>query len=165
MKRIPESLLRKVEAEAKPPVKKVGTYTAEIFAAVADIKAAEKLGKDMSPAWMRLREIIDEAASHGDATAFEDMQKALKNLNVAASHFTIRSGEQQWEITSGRMLNPPIRPVTVALVKAIRDFQFDRNRAPDRQEILTAMNKILENGIDETELSRQLTRLGWNELI
>lgn len=165
MRPIPRELLDAAEAAASVPVKKIGTHTAEIFAAVADIKAAEKLGEDMVPAWQRLRETVDRAAAAGDAAALDDMQKALKNLRVASTHVQIKTGNKELEITTGRMLNAPLRPVTLALVKAIRDFQFDRDRAPDRQEILDGMAKLLPEGIDESELSRQLTRLGWNHLI
>jgi hypothetical protein len=47
------------------------------------------------------------------------------------------------------------------MIDAIMNLQEDSRRAPTRQEILDA----IDSPIDETELSRQLTRLGWNDLI
>lgn len=164
MKQIPNELLLRAEREARPPVKKSNLRTGEIFAAVAHLKAAERLQKSPEPAWKALRNILDDAAERGDYTAFDDLQKALSKLEVNTVEITI-SGEDGGNIVLGKQTNPPRAPVTVGIIQAIKNLQFATSRAPTRKEIIDEFSRMDPDGIDETELSRQLTRLGWNDLI
>lgn len=58
-------------------------------------------------------------------------------------------------------------PLTFHLVLTIRDLQKSLDRVPFRDEILDSIGERMpENkGMDEPELSRQLKKLGWSELI
>jgi hypothetical protein len=165
MKKIPEDMLRAAEEDAAAPVKKVSKFTGRIFSIVADLKAAEKLGMPIEPAWQSLREVLDEAASEGEFAAFDDQQKALASLNVGAAHISVTSGKNRWDFAQGFSKNKARSPKTMAFIQAIRNLQGGKNRAPTRQEILDEMSRMLVDGVDDTEVSRQLTRLGWNDLI
>ena len=58
---------------------------------------------------------------------------------------------------------PVKKPVTLAMVQAIRNIQGKVQRAPTRREILSELEKA--SAIDDTELCRQLVKLGWQEMI
>jgi hypothetical protein len=165
MKPIPESDLRAAELEASPPVKQVHKYTAAIFSIVADMKAAKKIGMPLKHGWQRLRDVLDAAMEEDDATALDDLKKALANLEVGSARITVTSGKHKWEWAEGHAKNKPIAPVTMAFIQAIRNIQGRSNRAPTRQEILDEINLILVDGVDETEVSRQISRLAWNDII
>jgi hypothetical protein len=166
MKPIPEILLQRAEADARPPVKRLNGFTASIFSAVGNIKAAERLGMPLLPEWNCLREILDEAAAANDATAFDDLQKALKGLEVGAAHITVTIGKrdtgEQLHFAQGHQKNSFRAPQTLELVQAVRQIQHRENRAPKRQEIIKQMNQA---AYDDAALHRHLEKLGWLELL
>ena len=72
-------------------------------------------------------------------------------------------------IVVGMPKNRPRQRVTYAIVFAVDILQTVLDRPPTRAEIMdfVATHEAMpENmAIDETEVSRQLTKLGWNEFI
>jgi hypothetical protein len=151
-------------------VRKVTETTLAVFYAAGGIIAARRAGTDASQAWGGLREVLDEAVKSGDLTAFDEMAKAWEKFTETppesiTATVTFPGGEPPIVITHGEWRWIPKAAVTVAMIDAIDRLQSRMNRAPDRQEILKEVGKILPGGMDDTELSRQLTRLGWNDML
>ncbi len=163
MKKIPHDMLVLARRDASTPARSVNKHTEEIFRLVADIVAFQKSRQNPTPAWDKLKCVLDQAMADSDYTALDDLAKAWKNTEVKAWIFSSKAADGTLTpfYTSGQIVNSPRSPITVAMIDAIMNLQEDSRRAPTRQEILDA----IDSPIDETELSRQLTRLGWNDLI
>lgn len=170
MKPIPEKDLAKAELDVSIPVKKnkLGTYTASIAQAVANFKAAERYGNEMVLAerWNEINNLINEAVMAGDTSALDDLAKfrnPLKPLSSESFRLKLKDGKNLIDISWGEITSPARQPVTVIMIESIRSIQNRINRAPTRREIADEMAERI--AIDDTEISRQLTRLGWNDLI
>jgi hypothetical protein len=165
MKKISDEALELARMTAALPVRKVTETTLRVFTATADIHAAKLAGTDAGPAWALLRAVLDEAVAKGDYTAFDEASKAWEKftperVEAVTATLTFPGGEPPIVISQGEF-RPTLRLVTIAMIEAIERLQDRRNRAPTRQEILDEIDET----IDETELARQLTRLGWNGLL
>ncbi len=156
MKKIPADLLNEADMAASIPVKKVGAETSNVYDAVCGIRAARQLKKKAGQPWKQLRDILDSAVESGNFSAFDDFAKAWERMDVSAfslgKHFV------------GFPSSKPREPVTRNIVSAVRGLQFVNGRAPTRGEIL---DKLAELGcaIDEAQLSRQLKKMRWQNLI
>jgi len=79
-----------------------------------------------------------------------------------------------WDDCDSKHHNPR-RPLTKEIIQAISVLQFDLKRAPSRPEVLDYLaihcGDLNHEGdpqgisIDESELCRQLKRLGWQDLL
>ncbi len=167
MKKIPNELLWNACAEAAVPVKKLTPHSVDVWRAVANLKAAGQKQHGEREAFNQLQSVMSEAFAGGEHEILDEVTKAQKNSMVRATRsWTIRrEGQDDVELTKGTLLNTPRARVTLAIVEAIIELQSIRERAPTRQEVLDVAGKSLENGLDETELSSQLTKLGWNGLL
>lgn len=165
MKKIPHDTLVLARREAIIPARKVNPRTEEVFRMAAHLIAHRRSGQCPAQAWGELRQVLDEAMTDGDWTVMDDLAKAWQNVKLSAWVFSsnMPDGTTVPFHSMGEITNPPRAPITVAVIDAISDFQFESTRAPTRQEILDAM--VATTPIDETELSRQLGRLGWSDLI
>ena len=175
MKPIPDAILEDALSRAILPVKQFDELTLHIYQSVADLMTARQAGNDPTKEWDDLKRVLDQAVKDNEWEAFSDLAKAWNKLKIETSSFT-NNGVKS---THGKVMNPPRAPVTAALIRAIMylqeskwvayrisedEFEFIYEGYVTRKEILDEM-AIDGMAIDESELSRQLTRLEWNNLI
>jgi hypothetical protein len=167
MKKIPNELLWQACAEAAVPVKKLTAQSVDVWRAVADLKAALQNRHGEKEAFKRLQTVMGDAFADGAHKVLEEVAKAQEKSMVRTTRaWSIRQeGREEIEITRGTLTNAPRARVTLAIAQAILQLQDSTERAPTRREILDVAGKSLENGLDETELSSQLTKLGWNDML
>lgn len=156
MKKIPADLLNETDMAASIPVKKVGPESSNVYDAVCGIRGAQQLKRKADQPWKKLRDILDRAVESGDFSAFDDFAKAWEKMDVEA--FLL--GEHWVAFPSSK----PREPVTRNIVSAVSVLQFFNGRAPTRGEILDKLGE-LGCAIDEAQLSRQLKKMGWQNLI
>ena len=169
MPKISDETLDAAESTASTPTKKLNGFTTDVFNAVAHFRAGKTAGLPLNEFWPALRGVLDAAAEAGDWTAFDDLGKALQRVEVETIQVTItehQGGDATVIRTAiGELTNPPRQPKTITLIHAIRQLQSKAGRAPTRQEIIDKVSVLDPDGMDETELSRQLKNLGWQDLI
>jgi len=168
MKKIPREILERAHAAAATPRKTLHKHTPAISEATKELRAAIRHNRDQHEAWNKLRVILDKAAAACEWSAIDDFAALWKSMAVSSTVFslTLGKGDEQ-KLVSSRISNPPQRRITLVLIEAINSLQFgieSLNRAPSRQEILKEMERH-GCALDDTELSRQLGRLGWQEMI
>lgn len=162
--KIPSVVLDSINAHANVPFKQVNAFTVRICDAVESIKGAKAIGTDASRGWNELKRIIDDAVGQGDFSAFDDMAKAWESLEVKTGKI-ILSGASVRTVT-GRKNLP--RAKTPRLIATALDLLQDQlGRIPTRRELLDFMasNPAMPENIamDDSELSRQLKKLGLQE--
>lgn len=169
MKPIPDEMLDAAIRRSVIPVKPApAPLDLRVWEAVAELKAAEKLREpDMiEAARRRLLETFDEASRESPARALDAMSKAHVKAEVTTRRFTVTRGDDDPKVfTTFWLANAPRRRVTLCIILAIRDLQRWTGRAPTRQAILDRCGETDMKGVSETELSHQLTELGWNDLL
>lgn len=167
MRKIPDSLLWDAIGQAAVPVKSPSDFSAEIWEAVAHLKAATAEKHGVKEAWQRLRSIVDRQMDDGNSGVLDELAKAQSRAEVeTARRWTIKQDAREpVNMTQGRLKNIPREPALLEMLWAIVRLQRDMERAPTRREILDAVGKSRIGGYDETSLSKHLTRLGWNDLL
>lgn len=165
---IPKNKLFLAYAEAALPVKKITRDSVALWEAVANLKIAGKSGVNVDDAKVALqRAMIDALDGTDHQTVMDEIAKAQTKSEVKVDRvFTVtREGRTVAKFARGSLLNKPRSPITMAIVETVLNIQGRTERAPTRQEIIKALETIKDGGIDDSELSRQLTRLGWNDLL
>lgn len=118
--------------------------------------------------WKNVYDYITSAIAKGDFSVMDEFAKAwlaweIRPDIVAANDdfsLTIHSGET--------VTNKKLSPVALSVIEAIMTLQRSPDspdRAPSFQEIQAEVGKVVASGIDETELSRQLRKLGLQNLV
>jgi hypothetical protein len=163
MKKIPEEILEKAYLNSIVKRKSPGEYTGRIARAVAVLHACRELDTTPDAAWQRLRAVLDDAMTAGDWAAMDDLAKLWTGQSTKVMQVEIRTSahSEPRTVPAGGPKDAGLRPITKMLVTAIRNLQRGKKCAPTRQEILAEMGKLGDGsrGVDEAELSRQLTRL------
>jgi len=162
MKPIPDKILDEALALAATPAKRLQDYTAPIYHAVADLKAAKRTKADATDAWEWLKSVLDDAVQENQLGVFDDLAKAWEKVEVESISITLTEGKTVHKITQGEITNSPRQPIACAMIQAIRNIQ--KGRAPTRQEIVSEMAKR-GTAIDDSELCKQLKKLGWQGMI
>lgn len=147
------------------PAKKITPTTMAVYTLVKRLKCAEAgkwTDETVTESFDALKEILDASIRAGDFTAFNEFAKFWKEITVKPV-FMSKSAPQA--IACAVKPGKPLREIASAIVEAVAVFQSHNDRAPTRPEIMEYLEKTLPKGIDDTELSRQLKRLGWQELI
>ena len=169
MKKIPDKILEEAYLHSVVKPKTPGGYTGRIAKAVAVLHACRELETTPDGAWRGLRAVLDDAMTAGDWSSMDDLAKLWTGQSTKVMRVEIRTSAhpEPRTVAAGGPKDSGQRPIMKMLVTAIRNLQRGKNRAPTRQEILEEMSKLGDGkrGIDDAELSRQLNRLGWSEMI
>jgi hypothetical protein len=157
---IPQEDIEAAHWFASLPVTKVGRFTVRIYKAVAHIEAARQMGRRSSANMRELGAILIEPA--GSPGVLDEIVRAKKILDVIPRDRK-RSG-------IGDLLNAPAagirnkskRPITLQFVEAVDQLQKELDRRPTRAEIIA---RIGLESFSEGECTRQVKRLGWEEVL
>jgi hypothetical protein len=147
-----EILARLLECEA--PFKAVSKSTASAMLAVGVIKniiswKTERRG--IPRAWQQMKDLMDTAILEGTTEVFDAFARAW-TAPITKIEDVIFIGAS------------PRAPIAVEIVSFIMLFQVINDRPPTRPEILDSMAKG-DCPIDDSELCRQLKKLGWQKRI
>lgn len=165
---IPAKQLKDLRAVASLPTKSLPKpQFMAIWILTERLKSKMTLGAGGATGpWEKLREILEAAALSGDFRAIDEFSKAWKAWGRpgAAVPF-IMPGLSFTVNIPGSCSAIPRRKKTLAVLLAIEDIQrrLRSKRAPTHREILDLVGK--REGIDDTELSRQLKSLGLQDRI
>jgi hypothetical protein len=158
---IPADILDQALAKAALPpfVRKVGLNTVEILEAVADLKATRELDKSSDVHWPRLRSLLDGALAVNDWSALDEFAAAWEKLKVKPSNGLYGGEDYPFSELPGED-DLKRQPLAWIVVDCVRQAQRDLGRIPFRSEILDYVSfHRPDEGMDETELSRQLKKL------
>lgn len=174
---IPAKELRHLTAIASLPTKSIPRpQYIEIWILTKELKSEMTLGeRGASLSWAKLRNLLEAAALSGDFRAMDEFSKAWKawgNPSASTPFTTPRLGFSV--DIPGSCSAIPRRRKTLVVLEAIDDVQRRLSyetpplkRAPTHKEIIERVGNLVgtAEGIDETELSRQLRCLGLQDRI
>jgi hypothetical protein len=155
---IPQEAIEAARWLCSLPVVKIGPYTARIYRAVANLKAAQLLGTPTKYPMEELGRILIEAA--GDASVLDEIVRAKKTL---APRPVRRKGTGIWKLLTApaaALSNEPKRPVALQFVEAVDALQKRHGRTPTRSEIIKSID---DAAFDQSECTRQVEKQGWGE--
>ncbi len=164
-----EAIWQAIDA-AEIPAKKITPTTTSVYQAVGylkELRQTKDLGPKTERAWVDLVEILGGAITNLDFSAFDEFANAWQKLEVNVETYDPKDGGRL--IHKHQIKNSPRQSVTKAVALAVLYFQGWYERTPTRQEIMSFMatheDAEVNRALDDSELCRQLKKLGWQDLI
>lgn len=163
----PHELIRIIR-EAELPTKSQPKHPG-IFELVRRLKVHRLFSREQdvdlskSDDWKQTVTYLSDALADGDFSALDDFCAAWHKVKVEGESVPVAGSGEVVGIAS--TTNSSRRPVTALIARAILQFQNDEGRPPTRQEILIALQDDCEDGLDDSEMSRQLKLMGLQDRI
>jgi hypothetical protein len=168
--KIPDDEIQKKAIEAELPLKTVEEYHSELYALVLLLKTGikNKKAEQTLYAWNTLKGAIESSMKDDSTVIFDVFAEAWLKMELKqgfATHWEASINDVVQDTEPSFVWEPRKKaPITYDIITMIWYYQEQHDRPPTRAEILDMMAQG-EFPIDDSELCRQLKKLGWQKLI